>query len=64
LLDSADLILEDEIVVEETFEGMAGITMEFADVFVALRNRNAGCTMTKTFDAKTAKATPGMELLA
>jgi hypothetical protein len=64
LLDSADLILEDERVVEETFEGMAGITMEFADVFVALRNRNARCTMTKTFDAKAAKATPGMELLA
>ncbi|KQV31562.1 hypothetical protein ASC97_19565 [Rhizobium sp. Root1203] len=63
MLDSADLILEDDRVVEETLEGMAGTTMEFVDVFAALRNRNAGCTMTKTFDAKAAKATPGMELL-
>lgn len=35
----------------------------FADIFVALRNRNAGCASTMTFDEKAAKHIPGMELL-
>jgi predicted nucleic-acid-binding protein len=64
LLDSADLILEDERVVEETLGTMAKSTVEFADVFIALRNRDAGCLTTETFDTKAAKAIPGMELLA
>ncbi|MEZ2132099.1 MULTISPECIES: hypothetical protein [unclassified Sinorhizobium] len=36
---------------------------EFADIFIALRNRNAGCASTMTFDEKAAKHIPGMELL-
>lgn len=64
LLDAADLILENENVVEETLGIMADTTAEFADVFIALRNRDAGCSATKTFDQRAAKAVPGMELLA
>ncbi|OWV87034.1 nucleic-acid-binding protein [Rhizobium sp. R635] len=64
LLDSADLILEDERVIEETLGIMARTNAEFADVFIALRNRDAGCMATKTFDAQAAKTIPGMELLS
>lgn len=64
LLDAADLILEDENIVEETLDVMAQTTAEFADIFIALRNRDAGCSVTKTFDQRAAKGVPGMELLA
>lgn len=63
LLDSADLILEDERVVEETLAIMVRTNAEFADIFIALRNRDAGCVTTRTFDAQAAKTIPGMELL-
>lgn len=36
---------------------------EFADIFIALRNRYAGCASIMTFDEKAAKHIPGMELL-
>ncbi|MBB4480216.1 PIN domain-containing protein [Rhizobium etli] len=64
LLDSADLILEDERVVEEALGIMVRTNAEFADVFMALRNRDAGCVTTKTFDAQAAKTILGMELLS
>lgn len=63
LLDAADLVIEDEPAVEEALGIMARTTGEFADVFIALRNRDAGCVSTKTLDARTARAIPGMELL-
>ncbi|QKK30546.1 type II toxin-antitoxin system VapC family toxin [Rhizobium indicum] len=63
LLDSADLILEDERIVEETLAIMVRTNAEFADVFIALRNRDAGCVTTRTFDDQAAKTIPRMELL-
>ena len=63
LLDAEDLILEDENIVEETLAVMAESAAEFADVFISLRNRRAGCVSTKTFDVGAAKSVPGMELL-
>jgi predicted nucleic-acid-binding protein len=42
---------------------MVRTNAEFADVFIALRNRDAGCVTTRTFDAQAAKTIPGMELL-
>lgn len=63
LLDSEDIILEDESIVEEVLAAMTETTMEFADVFIAFRNRHAGCRATLTFDQRAAKSIVGMELL-
>ena len=38
--------------------------VDFPDVLLAERNREAGCEMTLTFDRRAAKSVPGMELLA
>lgn len=64
LLESQDLIIEDEHLVEEALWLMLDQSVEFADSFIALRNRAAGCQATKTFDQKAASRVPGMELLA
>ncbi len=63
LLDSEDLVLEDEGAVEETLGIMDQSGAEFADVFIAVRNRNAGCASTVTFDENAARKSEGMELL-
>ena len=63
LLESEDILVEDEHIVEETLGEMATSQGEFADIFIALRNRYAGCASTMTFDEKAAKHIPGMELL-
>jgi predicted nucleic-acid-binding protein len=63
LLESEDIVLEDEPVVEEVLGMMAASEIEFADTFIVLRNKNVGCVATVTFDAKAAKRIPGMELL-
>ncbi|MBZ5759006.1 MULTISPECIES: PIN domain-containing protein [Rhizobium] len=64
LLDSEDIILEDEEAVEEVLDVMSRSQAEFADAFIAVRNRNAGCSATFTFDERAAKTIEGMELLA
>ncbi|WFU08116.1 PIN domain-containing protein [Rhizobium sp. CB3090] len=63
LLEAEDILLEDELLVEEVLGIMASSEVEFADTLIALRNRNAGCNLTMTFDEKAAKRIPGMELL-
>jgi len=63
-LDSNNIVLEDEPLVELALDGMIRSGEEFTDVFLALKNINAGCDRTLTFDAKAAKTVPGMELLA
>ncbi len=63
LLDSEDIILEDEEAVEEVLDVMSRSQAEFADAFIAVRNRNAGCRVTFTFDERAAKTIEGMELL-
>lgn len=64
LLDTEDIMIEDEHLVEAALDVMATASAEFSDVFISLRNLAAACTHTKTFDAKAAKAIPGMDLLA
>ncbi|MFD1328208.1 PIN domain-containing protein [Mycoplana ramosa] len=63
LLDTQDIIMEDEHLIEATLAEMANSNSEFPDVFIALRNGNAGCIATKTLDQKAAARIPGMELL-
>jgi predicted nucleic-acid-binding protein len=63
-LDSNNIVLEDEPLVELALDGMIRSGEEFTDVFLALKNTNAGCDRTLTFDARAAKTVPGMELLA
>jgi predicted nucleic-acid-binding protein len=64
LLESQDIIVEDEHIVEEVLSLMTRETVEFADAFIALRNQHAGCRTTMTLDKKAASRVPGMELLA
>lgn len=63
LLESQDLVIEDEHLVEEALSLMHDNPVEFADCFIALRNRSAGCDKTMTFDKKAVTHVPGMELL-
>ena len=64
LLDSENLVLEDENVIELTLDEMDRSNEEFADIFIALKNRELGCRTTMTFDRKAARTVPHMELLA
>lgn len=63
-LDSDNLILEDENVIELALDEMERSDEEFADIFIALKNRELGCSRTKTFDERAASRVPGMELIA
>ncbi|WP_429923918.1 PIN domain-containing protein [Agrobacterium vitis] len=63
-LDSENLVLEDENVIELTLDEMDRSSEEFADIFIALKNRELGCRTTMTFDRKAARTVPHMELLA
>ncbi len=63
-LDSTNLVLEDEPLVEVALDEMNRSGEEFTDVFLALKNINAGCQSTRTFDVHAAATVPGMELLA
>ncbi|MCM2450750.1 PIN domain-containing protein [Agrobacterium vitis] len=62
-LDSENLVLEDENVIELTLDEMNRSSEEFADIFIALKNRELGCRTTMTFDRKAARTVPHMELL-
>jgi predicted nucleic-acid-binding protein len=63
LLDTVDLVFEDEDLMEATLSRMAETTAEFADIFIALRNKRAGCAITHTFDISAAKHLAEMEPL-
>ena len=63
-LDSDNLVLEDENVIELALDEMERSEEEFADIFIALKNRELGCRTTMTFDKRAATRVPGMELLA
>lgn len=64
LLDSDNLVMEDENVIELALDEMDRSTEEFADIYIALKNRELGCRTTMTLDKKAAERVPGMELLA
>ena len=51
-------------VVGKALAAFEGGTAEFADVVIALRNRDLGAPNTFTFDERAAKSVLGMELLA
>lgn len=63
LLESRDIVLEDEALVEIAVDRAAGLSGELPDLLIALRNGEAGCSVTMTFDRKAAQHIPGMELL-
>lgn len=64
LLESENIVMEDESVIELALDEMDRSTEEFADIFIALKNRELGCRTTMTLDKKAAERVPGMELLA
>lgn len=63
LLESRDIRLEDEALVEVAIDHALRGKGELPDLLTALRNLDAGCRHTITFDRGAAKAVPGMELL-
>ncbi|MCY1666208.1 PIN domain-containing protein [Rhizobium sp. SL86] len=63
-LDSDNLVMEDENLIELALDEMDRSTEEFADIYIALKNRELGCRTTMTLDKKAAERVPGMELLA
>jgi predicted nucleic-acid-binding protein len=64
LLNSREILLEDEPTVEQALQLTAEGRGDFPDLLIALRNQAAGCARTVTFDRKAAAAIPGMEVLA
>ena len=54
LLDTTDLLFEDEPAVEEALFRWKDSAVEFADCLILAHNRRAGCRATATFDVKTA----------
>ena len=63
LLDSDNIVLEDENVIELVLDEMERNSKEFTDIFISLKNRERGCDKTMTFDRVAASTVPGMELL-
>lgn len=63
LLDSDNIVLQDEDVIELVIDEMDRSSEEFTDIFIALKNRAMGCSHTTTFDKGAATNVPGMELL-
>lgn len=63
LLDSDNIVLQDEDVIELVLDEMEQSSEEFTDIFIAIKNRNTGCGHTVTFDKVAAGKVPGMELL-
>lgn len=53
---SEDFTIEDEDLICEVFERYQKSNADFADILIALRNQQAGCKHTLTFDAKAVKA--------
>ncbi|GMU73251.1 MAG: PIN domain-containing protein [Burkholderiales bacterium] len=61
LLDSNDVLVEDEASVEEALHLWTDSVADFADCLIAARHRALGCTATISFDARAAKL-PGVRL--
>ncbi|MGV7210935.1 PIN domain-containing protein [Oxalobacteraceae bacterium A2-2] len=60
---SSALRLENHVVVLNAMQLWSGSTAEFSDCLIACVARQAGCSVTLTFDRKAAKV-PGMKLAA
>ena len=63
LLDSDNIVLQDEDVIELVLDEMDRSSEEFTDIFIALKTPTTGCSQTMTFDRGAATKVPGMELL-
>ena len=55
LLETAELVFEDEPAVEEALYSWKESTAEFADCLIETRHRRLGCRATATFDSKALK---------
>ena len=65
LLESVNIVVERSELVEAAIETKSvSNKVSVADLLISQINRNAGCTVTKTFDGPASKHIPGMELLA
>jgi predicted nucleic-acid-binding protein len=62
LLETADLVLEDEPLVEAALDAFQTGPADFADYVIAFGNLSAGCGRTLTFDERAAKCF-GFDLL-
>ena len=56
-------ILQDEVAVEIAIDRAGQARTRLPDRMSALRNNEAGCSRTMTFDKASAKAVPAMELI-
>ena len=63
LLETADIVLEDEPLVEAALDAFQTGPADFADYVIAFGNLSAGCGYTLTFDGRAAKCF-GFDLLA
>jgi predicted nucleic-acid-binding protein len=64
LLNSADIIFEQEELVEHVLDVATKSKANFADLMIALKNEAAGCTKTMSFDKPACRHIATMELLA
>jgi predicted nucleic-acid-binding protein len=55
LLDTGDLVVEDEPSLEESLYAWKESTADFADCLIVARHRRLGCAATASFDAKALK---------
>jgi len=63
MLSSADFVVEQSDLLEQTLELMAARKADLADFLIAGMARRVGCRTTVTFDKAAARHVPGMELL-
>ena len=64
LLNSADIIFEQEELVEHVLDVATKSKANFADLMIALKNEAAGCVKTMSFDKPACRHIATMELLA
>jgi len=55
LLDTSDLVVEDEPSVENAIYSWKDSAVDFADCLIEARNRRLGCRATATFDSRAQK---------
>jgi predicted nucleic-acid-binding protein len=55
LLDTTDLVVEDEPSVENAIYSWKDSTVDFSDCLMGARNRRLGCRLTATFDRRAQK---------
>lgn len=64
LLNSADIVFEQEELVEHVLDMATTSKADFADLMIALKNEAAGCMRTMSFDKPACRHIAAMELLA